>query len=254
MVDEINVKRYVKNEAWEQKDLIVKEHRANIFVNGEPYISLMCLPEYYDELAVGFLFSEGVIGSYEDVVDINSTSKGDIYVVVRNAPDNTNAGKRVIVSGFAHGSVKEPFLNCENLAKVTSSLKISSDEVLKMMASFNKQSELFQKTGAVHSSSLVLTDGTTLFYEDIGRHNAVDKIIGKASIANLCIENGILLTSGRISSEILIKTARLGIPVLISISAPTNMAVDIARKIDMTLIGFVRGDSFNVYSGDYRLI
>ena len=254
MIGEIKVKKYMKNEVWEQEDFIIQEHRANIFVNGEHYISLMCLPQYYDELAVGFLFSEGVIGSYADVADINTTSTGDIFVTVPHAPDNIKADKRVIVSGFACGSVKEPFLNCENLPKTISSLTISTDEVAKMMAVFNKQSELFQKTGAVHSASLVLPGATTLFYEDIGRHNAVDKIIGKALINNLRIENGILLTSGRISSEILIKAARLGISMLISISAPTNMAVEIARKINMTLIGFARGDRFNVYAGDNRLI
>jgi FdhD protein len=253
MIKKTKIKKHLGNDFADQEDLIIKEHRANIFVNGAHYISLMCLPQHLDELAVGFLFAEGLIGAYADVLKIGSDDTGDIFVDIRN----THAAKtaaRVVISGFGQGSVNLPFFNYENLPAITGPLKISSQEVIKMAASFNKRSELFLKTGAVHSAALVLPDGTDLFYEDIGRHNAVDKIIGKALRSALSIKNGILLTSGRISSEILIKAAGLGIPVLISISAPTDLAVELARKMNMTLIGFARGDSFNVYAGEGRVV
>ena len=251
MVDKIKIKKFINDKVLEEEDFVIKEHRANIYVNGGHYISLMCLPQSMDELAVGFLFSEGAIRSYEDVVKLDSDGMGNVYVIVKS--DTPEVGKRIITSGFGKGSVNLPFLNYERLPKVISPVKISCDDVINMVKSFNLQSGLFQKTGAVHSSALVFQDGTNLFYEDIGRHNAIDKIVGKALIADLCIKEGILLTSGRISSEILIKTAKLGIPVIISISAPTNMAVEIARDINMTLIGFARGSRFNIYSGDCRV-
>ena len=257
MVRTLNIKRYSDAGFLEVEDSLIQEYRVNIFVNDEAYISLMCLPEHYEELAVGFLFSEQVIGSYEDIVEINSTCTGNVFVSVKNERIGTGLKKaknRVVVSGCGQGSVNLSFLNEENLPALDSSIKVAPSEILKIMVEFSKQSQLFQKTGGVHSSALVLGEGENLFYEDIGRHNAIDKIVGTALIKGLSIENGILLTSGRISSEILIKTAKLGIPVLVSHSAPTDMAVEIARKIDMTLIGFTRGTRFNVYSGDFRLL
>jgi FdhD protein len=273
MLNEVNIKKYMEDGVLEQTDFVIAEHRANIFVNDEHYISLMCLPQGLKELAVGFLFAEGIVSSYDDVEKIDTSSPDNIYVFIKNdlchtkiganvvistrkgdsCPNSTKKGRRVIVSGFAQGSVNLPFFDCTNLAAANSSLRISPDEIRKMMSLFNKQSELFAKTGAVHSCSLLLPDGTNIFYEDIGRHNAIDKIIGQALISALCIKDGVLLTSGRISSEILIKAAGLGLPVLISLSAPTNMAVEIARKANMTLIGFARGNRFNVYAGNMRI-
>ena len=252
MLEEVKIKKYVKNAMLEQQDLVIKEYRANIYVNGDHYISLMCLPQNLDELAMGFLFAEGVIGSYGDVADLH-TVEGDIFVVIRNAPDDAQTAKRVLVSGFGHGSVAQSFFNHENLPPQTSQLKVGPHEIIKMMGRFNERSELFRKTGAVHSASLILADGQELFYEDIGRHNALDKIIGKALMTGLRLKDGILLTSGRISSEMLLKTAKAGVPVLISVSAPTDMAVEIARKINMTLIGFARDARFNVYAGEGRI-
>ena len=253
MLKVVKIKKYTENEVVEQEDVVIKEHRANIFVNGGHYISLMCLPQCLEELAVGFLFAEGLIASYADVLNIDAAVADNIYVVLSNNPKNSLAGQRAIVSGFAQGSVNLPFFDCKTLPPLNSALKISVDEIVKMAASFNKRSELFKKTGAVHSCSLITRDGANLFYEDIGRHNAVDRIIGKALIDNLPAKDGILLTSGRVSSEILIKAARLGIPVIISNSAPTNMAVETAQKINMTLIGFARGQSFNLYAGESRV-
>ena len=254
MIKKISINKYVNNVVVEQEDLVIEEHRANIFVNGEHYISLMCLPQYLDELTVGFLFSDGVISSFADIIELDSSSTENIFVVANSPAESAKPSKRAIISGFAQGSVKLPFFNYENLPKVDSHIKISSGDIVKMMGFLNKRSGLFSITGAVHSSALVLPDGAGLFFEDIGRHNAVDKIIGKALIADLSLKDGVLLTSGRISSEILIKAAGLGIPALISVSAPTSMAVEIARKINMTLIGFARDNRFNIYSGECRVV
>ena len=254
MLREITIKKYQKNELSVQKDHIIKEQRANIFVNGEHYISLMCLAQNLKELVVGFLFSEGVIGAYQDIAAIDAASADSINITVGNSPKNAQTGQRVMVSGFAQGSVNLPFFDYKNLQQLTGPLKLNPAEIIKMAASFNKQSELFKKTGAVHSCALLLPDGTNIFFEDIGRHNAIDKIIGQALIQDISVKDGILLTSGRISSEILIKAAKLGIPAIISISAPTSMAVELAQKINMTLIGFARGQGFNVYAGESRVV
>jgi FdhD protein len=215
----------------------------------------MCLPEFFEELAVGFLFSEGIIQRYSDIEQIDSTCTGNVFVTCKNAADKGRSAKqsRVVVSGCAGGSVNLDFLNLEGLRVQKAALQLEPQEILEIMADFGQASELFRTTGGVHSSALVLPGGLRLFYEDIGRHNAIDKIVGTALKQDIPIQDGLLLTSGRVSSEIMIKTAKLGIPVLISHSAPTDMAVEIAHQVDMTLIAFVRGARFNVYSGEHRL-
>lgn len=209
MLSKVKIRRYTGNEIFETDDPVIDEQRISIFINGEYYTSVTCLPQNTDELAVGLFFSEVAAG------------------------DGSNGGV---------------------LPEIKSSLTVSPDEIIKMAAEFNGKSELFQKTGAVHSCSIVFPDGANLFYEDILRHNAIDKAIGRALIEGRCMENGILLTSGRISSEILTKAARFNIPMIISISAPTNTAVELAEKINMTLVGFARDGRFNVYSGDFRVV
>ena len=110
-----------------------------------------------------------------------------------------------------------------------------------------EKAELFRITGGIHSAALCTPEGVVYFCEDIGRHNAVDKIIGLCLKNSVTIEDKILVTSGRISSEILVKTAKLGIPILISRAAPTTLSIELADKLGITLIGFVRGRRFNVY-------
>ena len=236
MPNEIRIKKFVKNEIYEQDDLIIKENRLDVFVNKEFYSSLMCLRQDLTELSVGFLFSEGIINSYEDIKSLGFEGDERVFAVIENP--------------YASKEKKHK----EGVNKVTGSVKISPDEVVKMAESFNKQSELFLKTGAAHSCALVFQNGGNLFFEDIGRHNAVDKVIGKALIDGLNLDNGILLTSGRIFYEMITKAARLGIPVLVSLAAPTDMAVEAAREMNITLIGFAKNGRFNIYSGDDRII
>ncbi|MCK5427578.1 MAG: formate dehydrogenase accessory sulfurtransferase FdhD, partial [Thermodesulfovibrionia bacterium] len=119
---------------------------------------------------------------------------------------------------------------------------------------FQKKSELFRSTGGVHSAALCDAHEMLVFAEDIGRHNAVDKVIGYAFLENIPMQNKILLLSGRLSSEIINKAVRAKVPLLISRAAPTDIAVETAKKYNLTLIGFLRGQKLNVYSNPQRLI
>ena len=253
MTQDIIINKYDKEQIIFQDEIIVQELRANLYINGEFYMSIMCMPKYFDELAIGFLFAEGLIKKYEDIDRISSTCTGNIFVFTHEPIDTTRSEKRVLISGCANGSVNLAFLNESNLTEITEPSKITPEQIIEHMQRFAKQSQVFRDTGAVHSSALVFPDGTSIFYEDIGRHNAVDKVIGTAIMQNVDIRQGALLISGRISSEIALKTAKLGIPILISQAAPTSMSVAIARKVNLTLVGFARGKRFNVYSGGERI-
>ena len=132
------------------------------------------------------------------------------------------------------------------------------------MKEFQTCSQTFLKTGGVHSAAMVEEERITVFREDIGRHNAIDKVIGNTIINNPKVSpiesgqagfnNKIILTSGRISSEILLKIQKCGIPVIITRSAPTDKAIHICREKNITLVGFVRGNRMNIYSGEDRII
>ena len=254
MIDTTTIHRYEKGSFREMEETLVRELRANLIINGRYYISMMCMPKNLEQLAIGFLFSEGIISSYEDIEQIMATRNGNIYVSMNKPVDFNQNKKRVLTSGCAKGSVNLSFLKDKNLKQLEGKASLSPQTILGMMMMFGRHSDVFKDTGAVHSAALLFPNGERIFFDDIGRHNAVDKIIGSCLIKKLPIDKGVLLISGRISSEIALKTAKLGISILISQSAPTNMSVAISRKLNMTLVGFVRGFRFNVYSGAHRIV
>ena len=140
------------------------------------------------------------------------------------------------------------------VAKVESQLKISVDDVFTLAKEFQHHSEAYLSTHGIHSAALC--DGTNIriFCEDVGRHNAVDKIFGKCLLEDMTTDNRLIISSGRLSSEIVRKVARRGIPILISISAPTSLGVKIADTYGITLIASVRGGAFEVFTNDWRVI
>jgi FdhD protein len=138
--------------------------------------------------------------------------------------------------------------------KVESKTKISALEVFELVKEFQHRSQLFKATGGVHSAALCNAKSILIFSEDIGRHNAIDKIFGECILKDIPTGNRILVTSGRVSSEILLKAAKRDIPLLISKSAPTDLGVKLANDLGVTLIGFVRGKRMNVYANDWRVV
>jgi FdhD protein len=132
-------------------------------------------------------------------------------------------------------------------------MALSAADLLGLMRKFQTASPEFQDTGAVHSAALATATEIRALREDIGRHNAIDKLLGWALINGVSLDDKIMLSSGRISSEIVLKTKKTTIPVLVSRSAPTNQAIRHAQSADITLIGFARGRRMNVYSGTQRI-
>jgi FdhD protein len=139
------------------------------------------------------------------------------------------------------------------MAKVESKVQVTAATIFNLMREFQHRSELYRSTGGVHSAALADNQGITVFAEDIGRHNAIDKIFGQCFDRGLPVQERMILTSGRISSEIVVKVARRKVPVLISKSAPTNAGVKLADELGITLVGFVRGARMNVYTHDGRV-
>ena len=134
-----------------------------------------------------------------------------------------------------------------------SSYTVAHERISENMKSFNRESALFKKTGGVHSCALYFEGKNLIMKEDIGRHNAFDKVIGEALQSGINFDDKLMFTTGRVSSDIMIKAIRAGIPLLVSHSAPTNTAINLAVAANIALAGFVRGDRMNVYSGFERV-
>ena len=234
-----------------EEDIVVVESPFTIFIDEKEIITLLCTPKSLEELSIGFIVSEGFIDRVEDIEKITIDEQSLIaYISLKNKSGFAEKfqGKRTITSGCGKGTVFYNVLDSFKSKRIQNPLEIDIEAIKETMRDFNKRSELFLETGGVHSCGLYDGKEIIIFEEDIGRHNALDKIIGKALKENIELRDKIIFTSGRISSEILIKTAKREISTIVSRSAPTSLAIDMARELGITLIGFVRGEKLNIYS------
>jgi len=240
----------------ELQDLITVEAPVTIYLNGTELVTLLCTPEKIDRLALGFLRSEGLITSFGDLASIRVKEKeGLVDVNLKNETGLAEKlyGKRTVTSGCGKGTVFFNVLDSLRSSPLTGKLKINAGRVLALMESLQQRAELFKSTGGVHSAALADREQILYFYEDIGRHNAIDKIIGECLMAGIPTGDKIIISSGRLSSEILLKAAKLEIQMLISRAAPTSLCIELAESLNVTLVGFVRGKRLNIYSHQWRI-
>jgi len=248
-VSEFEIIRYEAGKTVSVRDFAVLERQIDIRINDELYLSAMATPQELEALALGLLYGDGVIHSVDDVQSI--TVDEDMVNVVTANGKFCDEHKRIRISGFGMGMVSENLLKADRTL-LWGDVFLAPENLNALMKEFNQKPGLFQKTGAVHSCCICYGN-RRIFAEDVGRHNALDKVIGRCLKERLSLSGAFLLTTGRISTEILLKTANAGICMLISRSAPTDRAVILARKLDMTLVGFARDNHFNVYSGENRI-
>ncbi|NLL21648.1 MAG: formate dehydrogenase accessory sulfurtransferase FdhD [Firmicutes bacterium] len=253
---EVEIVRVRNLEKNKETDRVVLETPLTIFLNDHEFITLLCSPDNLDCLAVGFLRSEGLIERAADIEKIDvDVEKGFVYLKTAAKDDLINKlyGKRMITSGCGKGSLFFNALDSLQSKRIESPLQVKAEEILKLVGAVQDKALLFKSTGGVHSAALAERDQILFYSEDIGRHNAVDKIVGECILKDISLEDKILLTSGRISSEIVIKGAKLGLPLIVSRSAPTSLAVELARETGITLVGFARGKRLNIYSHSVRI-
>lgn len=235
--------------AEEVEDVVAVEKKVRISVNGQHALSLYCSPHMIRELVVGIVYNEGLISGGWCAERI-SIQYGDEINVDIPATGTIAESEKVITSGCAGGVSLARKLPEE---KITDPSIFNLQDIRKLFHDFQKRSEGYRETGGVHSAALSDQQHMLFFAEDIGRHNAVDKVIGYALLEDILFAGKIMMASGRLSSEIVLKCGRCGIPVIISRAAPTSLSVDIAEASGLTLIGFARGDRMNIYSGRQRI-
>jgi len=239
------------NIADELLDHVATEVSYTLVVNGYELVSLHCTPVELDALAVGFLVAEGILTKRSDlkfvVVDQESFTVKVVLSCLKNGWES-NFQKKSITSGCGYGVTFSDGSKLQSLPTNREPIPISTEKVRGLLKKFMDISTLFKETGGVHSAALVDNEEIIFFAEDIGRHNAVDKIIGKAFMQEVLLSDKILLSSGRISGEIMVKIIQSKIPVLISRAAPTCMSLNYAEYHGVTMVGFARGNRMNIYS------
>lgn len=234
------------------KDIVIKETPITIFLNDREIVTLLCMPQYIEDLALGFLLSEGLIKSGGEVTIDYQKKIANVKAEESKFIKDTYL-KRYITTGCGKGTSFYHF-NQTMQKKISSELQVKSSELLQLIREMHNLSENYKLTGCVHIAALAINDKILIAREDIGRHNAVDKIVGHCYQNSIVLKDKILLTSGRLSSEIVLKVAKMEIPILASPSAPSDLAVDLAEELGLTLIGFLRGRRMNVYSHCERII
>jgi len=242
---------FVERDQW-----VIKEQPVTLYLNQREVVTLLCAGHHLDELAVGFFHGEGFLKSRADLQNVHidgSTGKVEVTVGGDSALVESLWQKRTVTSGCGKGSLFYYSIDALLSKPVVSSLTFSPQTVRERVEDLNHLSETYRRTHGVHNTALASPDRIVLFRDDIGRHNAVDMIVGHAFLHHIDLHDMLLITTGRLTSEILIKAAKVGIPVLISRNTATSLAVELAKSLNITLIGYVRAGRFTVYSGSQRI-
>jgi FdhD protein len=241
--------KYRNSKFEEVEDLLAVESRLSISVNGEEVLSLYCTPLMVRELAVGLIMTEGIAEGLcsermsivygEEDVRVEAHAEGE----VRKSGGTVTSG---CVGGITYNKKLSATVKDDPFS-------IAAGKLTALFGRFQKRSDMYNTTGCIHSAALSDGEDIISFAEDIGRHNAVDKVIGYAILEELDFSGKLMMASGRLSSEIVGKCAKWGIPLVVSRAAPTALAIEIARESGVTVAGFLRGERFNVYTHPQRI-
>lgn len=237
-----------------KQDSIIEEQRIAFYLNGTKLLSVMCLPYHQDAHLVGFLMNEGVLSSVKDIISLKISQDGlSVYMEAKidkkklahlHKEKTLTTGCCVGVSANFDGEITQKL--------ISTNMQVSVEKIFSLLDSFNATTELFAKTGCVHKAMLVCDE--TFICEDVGRHNAIDKVVGLARLKELSMDRAILIVSGRLSMEMVIKAAMSDIPIVISRSATTHLGIASAQVLGVTLIGFARDNNLNIYTHPSRIV
>ncbi len=230
---------------------IIVETPVSLTVNGEVWLTFMCTPVDLEFLAIGFLFNEGIVTTKDEIVSVRLCAAGDnVDIWLDHSAEKPEKWRRT--SGCTGGVTALE----ENspIPPVANGGVISSAQVGVMVTQLFEAQLLYRLSGGVHTSGL--SDGHTILVsaEDIGRHNTLDKLAGRCLMDDINPARKVILTTGRISSEMLQKAARMGASILISRTSPSSLSIELARRLGVTVVGYARRNKFNVYAHPERII
>ena len=242
--------RYTATGMTTMEKEVVGEVPVTVYVNGTELITFLCTPHNLRYLALGFLYLEGIIGGLDEVMLLRVCDEEEM-IEARLTHDVELPTRRVLTSGCG-GGVTFADLTAQT-SRVDSALKVTPSQILGLMRRLYQEAEFYRATGGVHTSAL--SDGQHLLVvaSDVGRHNTLDKIQGQCLLEGINTRDRILLTTGRLSAEMLNKAAKMQAPLVVSRTSPTDLAVELAKAWGITLIGYARGQHIHVYNGEERV-
>ncbi|WP_086667634.1 formate dehydrogenase accessory sulfurtransferase FdhD [Lentzea kentuckyensis] len=263
------VERVSSNGRRRRVDALAAEEPLELRVNGRALAVTMRTPGQDVELAHGFLLSEGVIGNAQDISiarfcegtgpdGMNTYNVLDIALADGVPPPDTGVERNFYTTSSC-GVCGKAALDAVKLktrySPALDEVRVTPEALTGFPDALRERQKVFESTGGLHAAGLFLDGELLVVREDVGRHNAVDKVLGWAVLQNLVpLRGAVLMVSGRASFELVQKAAMAGIPVLAAVSAPSSLAVELAEEQGMTLVGFLRGDSMNVYTGGERVL
>jgi FdhD protein len=237
-------------------ELIAVEAPVNIYVNDQHVVTLFSLPTQLKELGIGWLLSQAIVKSIDEIINVQVKENNVKISCSGKVETRIKAGKTMRIVDSHCGSTIEDFLFLiDRMIKpfAKSDYAVKAERILQFVKVLNEKSALFKLTGGTHSAAIFHEEKLVAFAEDIGRHNAVDKVIGAAAEKKVAFSKCVIVGSGRQPANMVLKAARVGIPIVASIAGPVYSGVDVAIKTGVTLICFVRGQRMNVYSYPERV-
>lgn len=244
------MRTYLRIRGAETEELtgeVVREQPLTVYVNGERFLTLLCSPIKLQELVLGYLWMEKIIAGLDDVTACD-VSVVDGRADVALARPVVLPTERILTSGCGGGITFR--IDHRLFPRLSSTLRVRPAQLTERMKDLFAAAVHYRRSRGIHGAAL--TDGERLLVmaEDVGRHNAVDKLKGEALLRAIPTEERILLSTGRVSSEMLLKAARMGVPIVASRTSPTEMAVALGEQLNITVCGYVRTDGLNVYAGE----
>lgn len=259
---EIKVNRVnISDQTTEQRtDHVAEDTPLHIFLNNRHYGTILCTPEQLNELAVGHLLAEGLLTSTQEIATIVLKKDGKCLITLKQGVDaeqrisKSQRLSRLIVSACGSPNYRPLSEVINSLPKIATKMTVNAETVSKSVLQLNVIATKFRQTGGVHVAALYSTEGKLVaLAEDVGRHNAVDKVIGAAATNNIDFTDHFLALSGRLSGDLVLKAARMQIPLIGSLSAAISSGLEVAQLTGITLVGFVRGKRMNVYTYPARI-
>ena len=235
---------------------VITERPLTLFLNAQEIVTMMTIGDHPDLLAVGYLVNQNMLSRDDIITAIEHDEDLDVVVVRTQRETNyeEKLKKKVRTSGCAQGTVFGDVIDSFEKVKLTPGARLKTSWLYALTRQINTQPSLYLKAGAIHGCVLCEEDRTLVYMEDVGRHNAVDKVAGWMMLNKVDPANKIFYTTGRLTSEMVIKTVMMGIPILISRSGFTAWGVELARQAGLTLIGRARGKRFTALSGADRIV
>lgn len=251
VMSEFSLTCFSNNNKRKIEKYVNTEHSILLTINNQIELNLLCSPNEVKEFIIGYLYNEEFINQYDEIQEIYINNDYSYARVTLSDTKKDLPSKKTRTSGFGNGIT---FLDNNKLRIFDDSTKIEGKGIFEIARKREEIQSIYNLSGGIHSSALCSEKEILVFSEDIGRHNTLDKVAGISLLGGIDTSEKLLFTSGRISSDMVKKCNRLNIPIVISLSAVTEKSIKIAKKTNMTLIGYCKNEKFYIYTNDYRII